>query len=418
MARTSSVTRQTLPQNYDIGYDTLFEDFETTTGWTQGLGSGSPSGVTSVDLVNYKTGSGALKIEATNGGVLNTKTISLNTANAGTFGYWVYIDDVTKLSAITIYLSSVSNFASLFSYALSASNLLNGWNFVQVRREQWTNTGSESWSNTMIRLRFRTDSVASETVSTTFDSLYYGIYSRPKVLITFDDGWDSAHTEGYTYMATKNLKGTHFVISSVVDTAGRVTTENLTTAYNNGWSISNHTATHQNLSTLTEEEATTELTDCYDWLVSNGFSTTAKHVAYPNGGYNTTVLDLMDTLGYETGSTIISRQNNIVKGLEDRRLIKRYSLINTNNLTTVRGYVDTAIANGSTVIINFHKLVVSPSASTEWSISDFQSLIDYIAQLSNGGLLDVMTVDDWYTGLTNPRLIATNRSVATTRTVV
>lgn len=417
MARTLSGTRQSLPQNYTLGLDTLFEDFETTTGWTQGLGSGSPSGVTSVDTVNFKTGSGALKIQATNGGVLNTKTISLNAANAGTFGYWIYIDDVAKLSAITIYLSSVSNFASFFSYALSASNLLDGWNFIQVRREQWSNTGSESWSNTMIRLRFRTDSVASETVNTTLDSLYYNLYSRPKVVITFDDGWDSAHTEGYTYMATKGLKGTHYVISSVIDTAGRVTTENLTTAYNNGWSISNHTKTHQNLSTLTEEEVVTELRDCYEWLVSNGFATTAKHVAYPNGGYNTTVLDSMDSLGFETGGTIISRQNNIVKGLEDRRLIKRYSLINSNSLATVKGYVNTAVSNGSTVFINFHKLVASPSASTEWAISDFQSLIDYIAQLSSGGLLDVMTVDDWYNGLTNPRIVAITRSTATGRSV-
>lgn len=418
MARTAASTRPALPQNYDLNLDTLLDDFETTSGWTQGQGSGSPSGVTSVDTVNVKTGSGALKIQATNGGVLNTKTISLNAANAATFGYWVYIDDVTKLSSITIYLSSVSNFASLFSYALAASNLLDGWNFVQVRRDLWTNTGSESWTNTMIRLRFRTDSVLGETVSTTFDSLYYRLYARPKVVITFDDGWDSAHTEGYTYMATKGLKGTHYVISGVVDQPGRITTANLTTAYNNGWSISNHTSTHQNLSTLSQEEILTELQDCNEWLVSNGFARTAGHVAYPNGGYNATVLSAMDTLGFKTGSTIISRQNNIVKGLEDKRLLKRYSLINSNSLATVKGYVDTAVSNGSTVFINFHKLVASPTVSTEWAISDFQALVDYVARLHNGGILDVVTVDDWYSGLTEPRVTTRSRNTVSGRSVV
>ncbi|WP_369128058.1 polysaccharide deacetylase family protein [Lysinibacillus sp. CNPSo 3705] len=63
--------------------------------------------------------------------------------------------------------------------------------------------------------------------------------------------------------------------------------------YNYGWDLFNHTVTHQDLSTLSINCIQAELDGCREWLIFNGFSRTADFVAYPYGGYNNDVLEVM-----------------------------------------------------------------------------------------------------------------------------
>jgi len=64
----------------------------------------------------------------------------------------------------------------------------------------------------------------------------------------------------------------------------------------------NHTVTHQDLSTLSINCIQAELDGCREWLIFNGFSRTADFVAYPYGGYNNDVLEVMKN--YKLGRSI------------------------------------------------------------------------------------------------------------------
>jgi hypothetical protein len=69
-----------------------------------------------------------------------------------------------------------------------------------------------------------------------------------------------------------------------------------------------------------------------------------------------------------------------------------------------------------------HSIIETPTVSAEWSIANFQSLINYIVSLK----IKCVTIDEWHEGLTDPRALsisvsrasAGSRSAAGTRTAV
>jgi peptidoglycan/xylan/chitin deacetylase (PgdA/CDA1 family) len=411
------MARSSLTQNYAVSSGTLFEDFEVFVNFTGGIGGGGASGSIAVDTTNFKTGTQGLQVNATNGGYSATKTISLNASVAGNFGFWVYIPSTTNLFSVTLYLTSSSTFVSFFSNAWGVASLHNGWNFLSVTRSSWTNTGSEAWENTMVRLRVRIDTIAAQSSSVTFDSLYYGIYARPKVAITFDDCFSSAFTIGYPYMSTYGMKGTFGVISSLIDTTNYMTLANLRTAYNNGWAMVNHTTTHPDLTVLSGQAAVqSEIAACTAYIRANDFDkgNSSRMVLYPTGTYNDTVIAAAQAESMLLGRSVKSRNQSTIKGIDSAYIIKAKELrSDTTTLTIAKAWVDNAVSNGETLHLFGHKLAASPAAYTEWSTSDFQSLIDYIQAYKNQGSLDVVTLPDWYNGLTSPRLLAATRSAAT-----
>ena len=397
-----------MPQNYSVNAGTLFEDFENSDDWTL-AGTGSAK---SADTTNVKTGSQSLKVTtavATTTSI--TKTISLVPTTAGNWGLWVYIDDVANISQLDIFLSSTTDVASTYflkTFTSGGGAFVTGWNFLSIPRGGWTANGDEVWSNTMVRLKLRVWVPADRTLNINFDSLYYGIYARPKVLITFDDGWTSAYTQGYAYMNPRGLKATYYIISNSLaagsDSAdGYMSLASAQAMYAKGNDIGNHTTDHSTLTTLSEADFNTKVGGCSTYLVNNGMPRAAYYLAYVGGSYDATVITRAQSNNITHGRTIVTGTMPIIKGVVNHYLHKCYNISNTTTLDDVKGYISTAITNGETVTILFHKLVVSPKASTEWAISDFQALIDYLKPKVDGNVLDVVTVSEWYKGLSSPR---------------
>lgn len=397
-----------MPQNYSVNAGTLFEDFENADDFTI-AGTGS---VKAADTTNVKTGAQSLKVTtavATTTSIV--KTISLVPTRNGNWGIWVYIDDVANISQLDIFLSSTTNIATIYmikTFTSGAGAFVTGWNFLSIPRDGWTATGGELWTNTMVRLKFRVWVPAGKTLNISFDSMYYGIYARPKVLITFDDGWTSAYTQGYGYMGPRGLKATYYIISNSLaagaDSAdGYMSLASAQAMYAKGNDIANHTTDHSTLTILSEADFNTKVSGCSDYLVANNMPRAAYFLAYVGGSYDATVITRAQNIGILHGRTIVSGVMPTVKGLVSQYLHKCYNISNTTSLDDVKGYINLAIANGETVAILFHKLVESSSVSTEWNISDFQALINFLKNKVDGNVLDVVTVSEWYRGLTHPR---------------
>lgn len=385
--------------NYEIQPGAALDDFESLSGWAAGTGGAA---VLSSDYV--KEGSNSLKLTV-NAGTANVafdKTVSWDLSDAGNISFWVYVPTLKFGSSwFVVYLSSVSNFASYFSYGF-ASVLHEGWNKLTIPKSGWTNTGGEAWENTMIRMRVRVYANGTDEQVVYLDDMKKGVYSRPKIMISFDDGWDSVYNIAYPYMKARGIKGTLFIIESRINTANYMTTAMLQELYDNDWDICNHTVNHNNMAAYTEAEAYAELIGCRDWIRENGWdrNNSASHVAYPNGGYGDGVLAAMESLGMITGRTVINRGQS--HEIDNRYLLTRQSHGYTASQATYRGWVTRVAREGQSVEFNYHKIEASGAdADTEVNTAQFTDLIDFA--YAHIGQLDFVTRTEFYRGLTEQR---------------
>ena len=131
------------------------------------------------------------------------------------------------------------------------------------------------------------------------------VSSKDPVVITFDDGLESAYLIAFPIMQQYGIKGTVYVVPSWVGTSGYMTLDQLTELHNAGWTIASHSLDHLDLTTLSDADITTQLQSTIDWLKNNGFSDGAYQLAYPFGDYNDTVVNDVSALGIKTARTVV-----------------------------------------------------------------------------------------------------------------
>lgn len=387
-------------QNYVINAGTLFEDFETLTGFTSSGGSGGVE-ATELDTTpgHFTQGSSGVKLTTNGNGASNryiTKTIAHTFNQDGFMQLDIWVDDVTKMTNITVYLAEDAGFAAYESQTVSAAILRNGLNRVPLRRGNWTAHGGSSWSTQKVRIRFRVDSPTDNSCSVTFDNFIIGIYHRPKFIFRFDDSWDDHILTAKPIMDLYGFKGSDMVISSKVGSANYMTLAQLKELVAAGWSMHVHTDTHTDLSTQTLEEQRTEYRTCRDFLRNNGLVTGQGDLdlVFPFGGYDANTLQMMAEEGVRTGHSIISPRSTIPP-LDQKYLITIDNIANTVTLASAKSRVDRAIADGGCTMFLFHLLVASPGVSTEWAIADFEELCKYLYLKSPQ--IDVVTLQEYLT---------------------
>jgi peptidoglycan/xylan/chitin deacetylase (PgdA/CDA1 family) len=390
-----------LTRNVLVAAGTLQDDFETLADYTQ-----SPAASCAADTVNFKTGTQGIKVTGTGTTVsYANKTVNYDWSAASTVSWWVYIDDLSQANSqwnYQIYLSSVSNYAKYMGFGFNSNQFHSGWNKVTLRPSDFNVVSGESWNNTIIAQRTRCISVSGKVLNVTYDDLRINELWRPKVLFTFDDGHASAYDQGYTYLQANGLRATFYIVPTFIDSgAAYMTLANLHTMYTHYHNVANHTYDHTDLTTLSLADQEAEFTNAINYLTTNNMPKYAKHVAYPAGKYNADTLTAFAALGLTTGRTTIESYDSghiTSIPIDDARLLKWAIVANTTTLATAKTYIDNAIALGQAVILGFHKIVTSPSISIEWATADFQALVDYVKVKQSAGLLDVVTMDEFYHG--------------------
>lgn len=398
----TAATRTGLVQNYTINEGTLFEGFGTIGDWTPSPASPgtlaiSTDGYNSTDALAVTSANSANNKQA-------IKTISKSFADSGyVFTFMVKPDNYTD--TVVLGFSSATSFATVYmNYAINTTTMQkNKWNLIRVPKSAFTAVGGESWANTMIRMRFRNVSNSAELPSTAlFDDLRYNKVIRPKIILQSDNvGSLSTINTMYPILDTAGLKATLFVQSNLIGGVNKLTLANLQTLYGAGWDLGNHTTDHSDLTAITVSEAQGKVQDCTSYLLSNGFSRAAYHLSYPLGATNAAVNTMLETIGMKTGRKATDRTQ--VVPVADYFTLDAYTIKAADAVATVTGYVDTAIERGTTAILMTEGLADSDPAEQEWLTSNYQSLIDYIIVKKNQGLLDVVTISEWYNGLSGKR---------------
>ena len=221
-------------------------------------------------------------------------------------------------------------------------------------------------------------------------SLPFYIINQGFVSLTFDDGYYSAYSKGVPILDAAGLKCTFYTITTLVgDTVdGYVTLSQLQSLSKNGHEIGNHTRTHPFLSTVSSTQLTSETNGAQQDLQTWGFNPTT--FAYPYDDYG----------GSSTSAVVAAVKATGVRGARDSdyggynnstsfpllldSMPSEYDL-STDNVATVTGWIQEAVANKMWVIILWHRVDetlsdgVTPNPISVPS-SVIQGVVNYIVQ--------------------------------------
>jgi peptidoglycan/xylan/chitin deacetylase (PgdA/CDA1 family) len=401
---------------WDATEGVLLEGFEDSSEWTVE----SDSSIFT-DSSTYVEGSGSVGmwtgLQDNNTAI--QKIINLNLSNATNFYFWFYTSDTYDLDhsednpAIGLYFTSDSNYSKFFSCSVFGSELKTGWNKIVIDKNNCyldSEGSDESWNNTLVSMQFRVYLKGAATnTSINFDNLRYdyagGTHGKAVVIMTFDDGWNTTMT-AYQIMKDNNQKGVSFINPEPIDGEWEeyMSLENLTTLYADGWDISSHSMTHANLTntSLTYDDLIYEIVESKEWLDNKTFTRSSGFFAYPYHEYNDTILSLVNST-YKMARNDFGAESQPHIYLDDPDnipfLVKGTEILDTTTSDYIKGVIDRTIAQKGLLILSFHKIVENASEETEWSISNFEEISNYLKEKVDYGWLDVMTFSEYYSAI-------------------
>lgn len=303
----------------------------------------------------------------------------------------IYIPEPTKVSSVIMYVYAGSQYAH---YALA--NLELGWNRCRVRKDAANFYGGLSdWSSiTSIKLDLQTVSEQTTWISV---SSVEALNLKSVLSIHLDDGHATVFTEAKPIMDKYGLVGCANINTGDIGDVNRMTIGQLKELQMAGWDINNHTQNHINLSSATEEDIIADLTASRAWLKKHGFHQGANFLIAPYGASLKArhPLYFQYCKAFRSGLGNISMLPSSSFAAEDY-VSKFLDVTNDATPTTITGYIDNLISSGGLMNLCFHYLVDPASVSTQYTPTNFETVMAYIATKRDAGELEVLTFSDIY----------------------
>ena len=381
---------------------TITTQFQAGHGFTNNAGST----YTANDTADFILGTQAAKIvTGGTGAAANVSRTGMSAfdTTGKTVRLRLKIDDITHVAGINLFLGNTS-FANTYKWIIqggaAGSNLITSgeWVTVTLNWHDATTTGSPARSGlTDVRLQITDDATAAVTAHYQSVELIpdaSSIFPNGVVSICFDDCWQSVWDNGKPRLDLYGYPASMYTIQDVLGSSGRLTLAELYTLQDRcGWEIASHAYTDADHSStytgLTAAQLDTDLRALKSWTLANGFRG-GDGTAYPLGQYGLTV-DSQPTTNYvrryfNYARTTNSKTKETFPPGDPFRLRAMSSISSSSggyapsSLTTATtGDLDKAKANGTWLILVFHKIVTgTPAATTECAQSDFNSIVDGI----------------------------------------
>jgi len=199
----------------------------------------------------------------------------------------------------------------------------------------------------------------------------------PSIIIQIDDSSADMYNKFYPILKDRGLIGSLALRTSVIGQANQITDAQVTEMYNNGWSISNHTNQDDQLPTLTQEQIETAVQSTIDYFQVRGWVGSEYDLVVPQDRVDDYVLNIVSPLVRTCDFNSDNYGWNAPTTVDKYRIRRRPS---TNQLlSTIKANVDTAITNGTNVVIFFHK-IAADTTDLFYSETDFIEFADYVQQ--------------------------------------
>ena len=162
---------------------------------------------------------------------------------------------------------------------------------------------------------------------------------------------------------------------------------------NQGHEIAAHTKSHPDLTNLSSSQLNNEVSGSRTILINDGLGA-IKSFAYPYGSYNNTVINAVKNAGFSYARSVDDEAYNDKN--TNPYLLKTKNIERSISYTTVKGWIDGAIANKKWLIIVFHEIL---NSGPQWSSTpaDLQKIVDYL-KTNN---IKVVTVSEGYNATFN-----------------
>lgn len=396
-------TRQALPTNLILSQGTIIEECSTVTGWTNSSGLASniqesfyPDKTQSILL--------AVTVQGSNAQIQKTG-LNIDMSNVETVEFVFKVNDRLKMSDLRLaFYNDSSNYFYCYLPIQATDNVtFQGWYKIRVSKKQFLSNGSPSWSTPITRVGIRSASVAGQVHSVICDRITYNVKGIPKILFTYDDGWQSVYDKAFPIHQELGQVATTWIVSNFAQGNDPLYMKKptLDLIYDAGWDIGNHSKDHNvTIGDLPIAEQIDEYKTCRDLLYSWGYSRSADHVCYPAGHFNDGLVNVLLGLGVKTARTTVS---DITATPADNPLkLKSYALGSTTTRAEVLNILQRAMDTGCSLIFMLHRVEDTPIPPIEsicYPTAELRWLADYVKSMG----FNVVTISEWYDQLTNPR---------------
>ncbi len=237
------------------------------------------SATLSADAVNYKVGRQGRKLTMA-GAVTGRMTVSpVSPATAGLLSVppaqavsmWIYLEDVTKVTTITVAIFQDSGNTISWSRSVTSSSLVTGWNLLRWAAHEGTTT---NWGTIN---RVDVTVITNAATTATVGHLYLECPEKAKLLFIMDRGYKTFVTlGGLARMRASNIPITWALdptlLGSAVGTINEAVTEADIAQYAAaGDSISFHSWDGRATSGYTAAECRTDTARAVKWLQARGY---------------------------------------------------------------------------------------------------------------------------------------------------
>jgi peptidoglycan/xylan/chitin deacetylase (PgdA/CDA1 family) len=357
----------------------------------------------------FKNGDKSLELTSTAGNTTLTcdKTYtSLDLSDLETFSLLVSTDDPTGFANyLTAYISH-DNWANYYQFSKPATYYLKAgeWYLYTIRKEDFTvGAGTPNWDNAFTKVRFTIKSATGKTPKLILGGMYKNIVGIPRVLFMADDAHQSVYTKMYKYLVDEKEKCFTFnFATNFMDTETNCTFNMSKEMYDTGKvDFANHTATHEDLTTLTLKAARDSIINGKKALDEWGFTRASDFLAFPFGSFNADIINICKTYGIKAARVVGNMMNQYVP-VDDLLKLKCVQIINTTTVDEACAFADDAMKYGQTCIYLFHQLSDTYNAgnTSVYEFEKFKKIVDHCIEIG----IPFTTISKWYYGLQNANI--------------
>lgn len=202
-----------------------------------------------------------------------------------------------------------------------------------------------------------------------------------KVMIQFDDGYETDYTEAFPILERYGFPAVTFVNPGRIGNEAFLDVGQCERLQDAGWTVANHSYSHAHLEDLDPDEQTEEIIDAKDWLLDHGFEHGARYFAYPFGEWDDQTLDVIDEqheLAFGGGRGVHGHPVNPL-------LCSREP--GDPTAEAAKEALDMAAKWGGHVRLFYHRL-------DEELRSDFEATIEHVQRLESVGEIEIVMPRD------------------------
>lgn len=346
----------------------------------------------------------------------------------------VFIPDYTKVTQIAILLSS-DGFASKFWQTYYTPEF-SGLHMIGLSEritqgiaggQQYTGAGSIGTEEAITHVRIQMTLANTVSGSISIGQPIVGAKKKAQILMSVDDGEalimrrldSNLPWSPYEYATRSGIKLSFFLISSLLNTAGYLTTADVARIVADGHRVYPHgAASLAGLANDAARRADVEANIAGLEALGIGRSDLLKCYAYPNGVYevssgDTSIFQIMRDAGFVLARTAARRAQIPVQCGFHRPymlpILGYYEDVGGGGETAAEAVklVNDLVVVGGLGVFMFHKFVVgTPVSDLEIQQSQFITLCDQLVGHMNGGALESVTPHDMVTeyGLSVPTI--------------